>query len=575
MTRLVPTSVCSLLLACLISTGLAGQDLRLLTNEDLNLQKLFIEANREKLLGAYEDAASLYQEVLAQDPDNDAAAYELSRVYESMGKLQEALDYIESAIKIDGQNTWYRMMKGDILERMEEYGGAIEVYRHLTELNPKEHYYFQHLVELYLNTNQPETALATLDEFERHAGVLPDIIRTKVDILDSLQRPADAVNEIEKLVQVYTGNLEYLHLMASYCIQAGFDDRARTYYQRILEIDPNDARANIAGADDLKKQGADAQYLRSIRSLIQNQSIDLNAKIQELIPYVERFAESRDAELGVALGDLITDLVAQHGDEAKTHALYADYLYYSGKPVEAVREYEKTLVLDKSVFDVWEQLLYIQTELNDPDGVIHTAEQAKDVFPNQATIYYLCGMAYARKRDFHASQGELQQALIMSGRNAELRFNVLSLLGSVYYELGDKSRSFEAYDKALGINPNHVSTLTSYAYLLAVHKQDLSRAQEMAQKALKAAPGNAGIEHTLAWIAFQQSDFTNARKYIELSMDHGGGDNYVVLEHYGDILYALGDVDGAVELWQLSVDRGNPSEVVKRKISERKMIHRP
>ena len=561
---------------CLMSIPpVTGQDVRWLSNEELNLQKLFIEANREKLLGAYEDAASLYREVLTRDPDNDAAAYELSRVYESMGKYQEALDHIETAIRINEDNTWYLMMKGDILERMEEYAGAIDVYTMLTQLNPHEHYYFRHLVELYLNTNQPEIALETLDKYEQYAGVLPDIIRTKVDILDSLKRPAEAVRELEKLVMVYSGNLEYLHLMASYCTQAGLHDRASDYYRQILEIDPNDARANIAGADDLKKQGADAQYLRSIKSLMQNPSIDLDAKVQELIPFAERFANTGDTELGAALGEVIKALMEHHGEEAKTHALYADYLYYSGKPAEAVREYEKTLVLDKSVFEVWEQLLYIKTELNDPDGVIRTASEAMDVFPNQASIYYLSGMAHARKQDFHEAQSLLQQALIMSGRNKDLRFNVLSLLGSVHHELGDRMRSHEAFDKALEIKPNHVGTLMQYAYLLALQKQDLVKAQDLAQKALRASPANPGVEHVLAWIAFQQGDYQNARKFIELSMDHGGGDNFVILEHYGDILYALNEVDAAVEHWQLSVDSGNPSDIVRRKISERKMIHLP
>ncbi len=56
-------------------------------------------------------------------------------------------------------------------------------------------------------------------------------------------------------------------------------------------------------------------------------------------------------------------------------------------------------------------------------------------------------------------------------------------------------------------------------------------------------------------------------------MNHGAGDNYHSLELYGDILYTNEKVDEAVEYWQLSLDGGNQSEVLKRKIAERKLVH--
>jgi len=115
--------------------------------------------------------------------------------------------------------------------------------------------------------------------------------------------------------------------------------------------------------------------------------------------------------------------------------------------------------------------------------------------------------------------------------------------------------------------------LNGYAYLLALTGQSLNEARDVALRASEIAPEHPEVEHTLALISYRSGDVKTARTYIEQSMDHGGGDDYRTLEHYGDILFSSGEVEQAVEHWQLSQDRGNPSEVLKRKIVERRLVH--
>ena len=52
------------------------------SEEEVNTEKIFIEASQEKILGNYENAVDLYNEVLKRDKDNHAAAYELARMYD-------------------------------------------------------------------------------------------------------------------------------------------------------------------------------------------------------------------------------------------------------------------------------------------------------------------------------------------------------------------------------------------------------------------------------------------------------------------------------------------------------------
>jgi tetratricopeptide (TPR) repeat protein len=257
------------------------------------------------------------------------------------------------------------------------------------------------------------------------------------------------------------------------------------------------------------------------------------------------------------------------------HALYADFLYHSGRLDYAANEYEKTLAIDKSVYQVWEQLLQVRLEMNDPDAVLRTSENALNVFPNQGAIFYFRGLAYAIKEDFNSAEGELQQALIMSGRNELLRFNVLSLMSKVYFSTGDLKKGLEALDKALGINPNAVELKKISSALLADRATDpiaLEKAAGMA-KEIMGTGNDMEVLLILAKVSFKQENYEAARTSMDQAMDMGAGDDFLALELYGDILYSLGKVDEAVEHWTLSQNSGNQSAVLKRKIAERKIVH--
>ena len=53
-----------------------------ISESELELQMRFIDANREKLLGNYEKAVPILEGILKEDGQNDAAAYELARIFD-------------------------------------------------------------------------------------------------------------------------------------------------------------------------------------------------------------------------------------------------------------------------------------------------------------------------------------------------------------------------------------------------------------------------------------------------------------------------------------------------------------
>ncbi len=66
----------------------------------VNLEKLLIEANLERILGNYDKSIKLYEQVLKDDATNDAAYYELARLHDVKGADDEAIRFAKKAVDL-------------------------------------------------------------------------------------------------------------------------------------------------------------------------------------------------------------------------------------------------------------------------------------------------------------------------------------------------------------------------------------------------------------------------------------------------------------------------------------------
>jgi len=69
-----------------------------------------------------------------------------------------------------------------------------------------------------------------------------------------------------------------------------------------------------------------------------------------------------------------------------------------------------------------------------------------------------------------------------------------------------------------------------------------------------------------------QGKFSEAKTWQEKAIAAGGDKEAVLIEHYGDILFKLGDSAGAVVQWKKAKDLGGASELIGRKITEGKLV---
>ena len=207
------------------------------------------------------------------------------------------------------------------------------------------------------------------------------------------------------------------------------------------------------------------------------------------------------------------------------------------------------------------------------DSLKIDSKEAIEIFPDQPVVYFFNGIANIQKKNFTEAVTVLNSGVKMVVDNKNLEGQFYTNLGDAYNELKNYSKSDESYESALSINPDDANVLNNYAYYLSIRGERLANAEEMSRKSNVLEPTQASYQDTYGWIMYKQNKFDDAKMWIEKSMSNGADKSAAVLEHYGDILFKLGDINKAIENWQKAKDAGDgASEFLDRKILEKKLF---
>ena len=397
-----------------------------ISEAEAHLQEKYMAAVVQQQSGKSENAAKLYAEVLNKNPKCDGCAFQLSKLYSTMGDNQRAIDYAKTAAALDAKNKWYQIQLAEALEKIGKDKEAAEVYRTLIEKNAYAMDFSEEmsyrLAHAYVRINEPVKALKVLDDLEKKSGMDEDLTDKKRLTYEVMGKPKEAAMELKKLADAFPQIVEYQHTAAEYYLKLGDKATANALYERILKRDPNDSKARMAlvakEVPSVSKGSANnaVAYLNSLQGLFQKSEIKIDEKIKTILPYVNEIADGKDKALAAAGLQLAEILEKAHPTDAKSYALLGDMLYHNGRSADALAKYTKCLELNKTIYAVWEQKMYTEDELGLYDELLKTSDAASDLFPNQAAAFYFNGIANERKGKYNAAIVSLEQAILMSAK---------------------------------------------------------------------------------------------------------------------------------------------------------------
>ena len=463
------------------------------------------------------------------------------------------------------------MFQADIYEKLNKNKDAAEIYENLAKEDTKNEYYYLKWAYYLVRSQNIKQAIKVYNELEKEVGIVEDIILKKYRLYVGTGDLKKAEAELLKLTKAFPYEKNGLHQLAKFYLQSDQEQKAEVIYKRILDIDPNDGTAAIALADKEAGEASTSELVATLSPVFSNPQINVDLKIKELIPYIQKVADTGDQVLAKQGQELCEILIDVHPKAAQPYAAYADLLYYSRQPELALSQYKKAAELNENVFTVWDQILQIQYELGQDEELVATSNKVIDLFPNQARGYFFNGVGLHRQAKFAQAIPSLQQVVMMSRKKPLLWRNAQRQLGITYFSMKKYDRSNKAFESVLKMNPKDWEVLSDYGYALTSRNENLDKAQKMLEASAQLRPDQMGTELNLAFLFYRQGDYLTAKSWVEKALQHGGSENPEAVERYGDVLFQLDKTEEALQYWQKALDMGSTSPMLEKKIKERKI----
>ncbi len=467
------------------------------TESEFKIQDRFVKVKLLQAANKTSEAIKLLDSIRREAPTNATIYFELARLHFEIKDYNLTESNLTSAIKMAPDNVWFRSFEVDYLKAVGRIDDAIKTLKYLSELQPKNSEFYNKTIEFQIKQNDLNGALSTLDNKEKNIGWSTSNILKKAEILDNAGRINEAVSVLSALANKFPSDTKYLRLIVNMLHANDKVSETEPFLRQILGIDPSDTDAKL-GIILLKKKNINSnEYLVTLHPLINNADIPLDIKIKELLPFVQQHAAKGDTILGNQLAQLCDNLVILHPNEAKAHAIYADILKNQGNKNAAIRQYEKTLSLNKKIFLVWEQLMYCLDDVENYSRLHEVATEAMDYFPNQAISYYFSAKALVYTEDTKNIISLLDEAILISAGNPTIESIVSSLKSQLAFNQKDYIKASEWADKAISISGDKNADAVELKGDIALAKNDPKSALQFFQKAVILGGKMKRIEHKI------------------------------------------------------------------------------
>jgi len=554
-----------------VAAAVNGQDNKeLAEKKQMEFDYLFSEALKQKMFGNAQNAIQILSSCLEIDPNSSAAMYELASIHAANNDFTSATLLLEKAISLNSQNIWYKQMLAQIYQQTKKFDQAAGLYTELLKNDPENQQFLYTKALMLANAEKYSEAIDTYKLLEEKTGINEQISVEIQQLYIAGGQVDKAFDEIEKLIENNPSEPKYYGLLADLYQSQGDSINALKNYNKILEMDPESGFVHFSLANFYLETNQVEKSFEETKKGFASKNVELQTKIQLYMMLVSNPAESKlnnEKEI-----ELINILVENHPDEYLVYTIQADNFLRNNKLAEGREVLLKALELEPNDYMIWERVLFIDNDLQDWKGLYGHSTKAIELFPNQPNVYLLKSVACIQLEKYDETIAVIDEGMDFVVDNPQLKGQLLMLKGEALYKQNKIDEAFKLFDKSVELSPDNYVGLNNYAYYLSLVGRDLDKAERMSGKVIERFPDNSTYLDTYAWILFKKGNYSLAKFYMETAIKNGGENNAVMLEHYGDILFMLNKLEEAHQYWEKAKNSGGTSEVLQRKIREKKYI---
>ncbi len=528
----------------------------------------FINGCKERMKGNVEIAENLFKECLKINPSSAPTKYELGNIYRFSAQYDLALKYGKECAAADQKNEWYQLLYLECLHSKRLYAQAADVYSRLIKNFPERPDFYEGLAAEYMYGGLYEKSYKAYDELEKKFGPSETFSLNKIKLLKQIKKTKEAEDELKKLISFNPSEPRYYTYLAEFYQENRQNDKALETYKKALKVDSLNPMVHLALADYYKSLNDKENFFREMKIAFENPDLEVDTKYKILGSYYE--LSEKNEEFKNRAYELTAIMLKVHPMSAESHSIYAEFLYRDKKQKEARDEYAVAVKYDKSRFESWNRLMYLDSEIGDYKSLETHSSEAIELFPNQVSSYFFNGYSNIQIKNYEKAVESLRDGVEFVYSNNPLLIDFYSNLGTAYNYLKEYDKSDKAFDDALKVDPDNTGILNNYAYFLSLRKKNLDKAEKYSRRSNELSPNNPVFMDTYGWILYRQEKYIQAEEWLAGAVK-SAGKRTAILEHYGDVLYKLGRKEEALNYWKQTKEAGQGSEFLDRKISDKKL----
>lgn len=521
--------------------------------------------------GDFDGAIRMLKVVVEQDPESDASCYYLALSYFAKQDADLAETYLRKAHELDPENFWYRHRLAVLYTATKRPELAIGIYEGLLKDFPKKSDLYFEVVDLYSAREEFEKALKTLDEIETVFGKTESTAVYRFNLLRRMDRADEAFKSLEEYNKDYSSPY-VLTALADWQISMYNDSTALRYYDEALDIAPDYAPALLGKAETLRMTRKYGEYFSVLEKFVADPYTPVQGKSDYLTAVIQR-TDPKFMRSFMPQMDVIMEKTLQvHPSDSTMMGLAAIWYYSTERMDDAQRWFALNSETYPESISARASLVEFLMYAHKWEDLSAEGRKAFEDFPQESAFLEMASVGDFNLERYDDVMDICDRVLQVAPRDSSKTLRAWSTKGDIYMKLGESSKAYKAYDKAMKINPDYVYVLNNYAYYLSIEGKNLKKAYQMSKRTVEAEPDNATYLDTFGWILFLQGKALEAKPFFKKAMLYGGKESAVIMDHYAEVLYALKEYDLAFVYWNMAKNKNTDGEIpdLDEKIAERK-----
>lgn len=530
---------------------------------------LFLEAVCQREAGNDVACYRLLERANRINPNGAEALFELAQFAESHNLDIPVLAYLDRAHTLCPDNKDYLFELASACIAMSDDRG-VDMMQGLLSDELFRDKAFAMLCSFYESKGDFAKLCATLDRWRPIRDDDELLSTQKLRAAINMGHQQEALLIADTLIEKYPGNkTEYLIAKGEALLALDKTDDVLKIIKQVEEDDETRGNGNILLYKYALATKNKEVENTALRNLILDTSMPMQTRVVAYHNYLDRLPTP---ERKVLRDSLLTRLLPLHEEEATLYGVIVNQMINENTPDSLMLPiFNKMLDINPS--DEFSRLSLMQNALSKRDYA-ELRRLSTDGLKENAThplFYYYAGAVLQIQKDEKGALDMYAKGLkyITGNTHTELVSSYYSAYADALHKVGRKEEAYVMYDSALVYNSENIMCLNNYAYFLSLDGVRLDKAKQMSAKTIEKEPEEPTYLDTYAWILFLQSNYIEARKYIDKALkfteDLSDPENVSLVDHAGDIYYHLGFTVEAVKYWKQAAKKDPTSELIRKK----------